>query len=163
MKLELFTNQNELEEYLKVAVLSMPSVAAQNIIPDSFRKEICEGLKFTQSLSSDFRADVGPWILYALRNDANEIIGALMFSKDRHIKSAAQLEYLGIREDQQKKGYGTLIIKEIIKEVKKHSDYKFATFSTSPRMTEYYEKLGFKCAGTAEFPHSTRCFFYKEI
>ena len=48
MKLELFTNSLELEEYLRVATLSVIFDSEEVHISKKFREEITTALKYTQ-------------------------------------------------------------------------------------------------------------------
>lgn len=50
-----------------------------------------------------------------MKNDKNEIIGAISVGRENHIFKTAQLEYIAIRKDHQKQGLGKILINETIK------------------------------------------------
>lgn len=164
MKLELFINENELEDYLKVATFSViPDEAKIPVIYKKFREEITLALNYTKSLRKNFKISYGPWILYALKNDNNEIIGVVSVGRENHIFKTAQLEYIAIRKDLQKQGLGKVLIDETIKKIKEHSDYKRVTLTTNKKGAEFYEKCGMTLAGVLKFGKENRYFFHKDI
>lgn len=164
MRLELFTNENELEEYLRVATFSV--IADNAIIPivhKKFRGEITTALNYTKSLRKNFNIGYGPWILYALRNDKNEIVGTICVARDNHTFKTAQLEYIAIRKDHQKQGLGRLLIEKTLEEIKNHSDFKGVILSTNKGGAGFYEKCGMVLAGTFINNKTKRYLFTKQI
>ena len=74
MKLERFTNPYELEDYLKVMILSMyDGKRKHKPITRFFRQEITRAFEHTAKLDDNYEINKGNWVLYALRNDYNEI------------------------------------------------------------------------------------------
>lgn len=163
MKLELFTNSLELEEYLRVATLSVIFDSEEVHISKKFREEITTALKYTQSLPKNFQFKYSPWVLYAFRNEQNEIVGTVVVGQESHMDKAGQLEYVAIRRDQQRKGYGKCLIKTIIDEIKLHSKYKCVTLSTNKKNVGFYEKCGLTLAGKLKFNKTYRYFLTKTI
>ena len=58
---------------------------------------------------------------FPLTDEQNEIVGTVVVGQESHMDKAGQLEYVAIRRDQQRKGYGKCLIKTIIEEIKLHS------------------------------------------
>ena len=78
MKLERFTNPYELEDYLKVMILSMyDGKRKHKPITRFFRQEITRAFEHTAKLDDNYEINKGNWVLYALRNDYNEIVGTI--------------------------------------------------------------------------------------
>ena len=156
-------NSLELEEYLRVATLSVIFDSEEVHISKKFREEITTALKYTQSLPQNFQFKYSPWVLYAFRNEQNEIVGTVVVGQESHIDKAGQLEYVAIRRDQQRKGYGKCLIKTIIDEIKLHSKYKCVTLSTNKKNVGFYEKCGLTLAGKLKFNKTYRYFLTKTI
>ena len=108
MKLERFTNPYELEDYLKVMILSMyDGKRKHKPITRFFRQEITRAFEHTAKLDDNYEINKGNWVLYALRNDYNEIVGTIAAGEDYHFGGCVQLEYVAIREDCQQRGLKT--------------------------------------------------------
>ena len=88
MKLERFTNPYELEDYLKVMILSMyDGKRKHKPITRFFRQEITRAFEHTAKLDDNYEINKGNWVLYALRNDYNEIVGTIAAGEDYHFDS----------------------------------------------------------------------------
>lgn len=89
MKLERFTNPYELEDYLKVMILSMyDGKRKHKPITRFFRQEITRAFEHTAKLDDNYEINKGNWVLYALRNDYNEIVGTIAAGEDYHSAAA---------------------------------------------------------------------------
>ncbi|MDR1694100.1 MAG: GNAT family N-acetyltransferase [Lactobacillaceae bacterium] len=163
MKFELFTGQEEFEDYLCVAALSVISDNEEVHITKKFREEISLAFKYTQSLRKNYRLKYAPWVLYALRDDQGDIVGSIALGRENHLFKAGQLEYVAIRRDQQKKGLGKFLICSAINEVKQHSDYRHITLTTDKNGVAFYEKCGLTLAGILKFGKRNRYFLTKKI
>ena len=89
MKLERFTNPYELEDYLKVMILSMyDGKRKHKPITRFFRQEITRAFEHTAKLDDNYEINKGNWVLYALRNDYNEIADLVRRLSFRRLRSA---------------------------------------------------------------------------
>lgn len=161
MHLELFTNADEFEEYLRVATLSVIFDYEDIYVTKKFREEMATAFKYTQSLPQDFRLKYSPWVLYALRDERNEIVGTIAVGTEHHLAQAGQLEYVAIRRDRQKKGYGKILVKAAIDEITVHSKYKQVVLSTNKKNVGFYEKCGLVFVGKLKFNKTYRYFLAK--
>lgn len=96
---------------------------------DIKKKEIsAQGLRFSLLENGE---EVGQARLYILSNDF-------------HKQPFGFIEYVFIRESEQGKGYGTAIVKELIKTAKEKGCYKLICTSRFPRehVHRFYDKLG---------------------
>lgn len=101
----------------------------------------------TAKLDDNYEINKGNWVLYALRNDYNEIVGTIAAGEDYHFGGCVQLEYVAIREDCQQRGLGKLMIKAVHEEVARHTRFKNSILSTIHE-GGFYEKAGMNLAGT---------------
>lgn len=162
MKLELFQNDDEFEAYLSVINLSMVGFFDENIVSDDFRKEIEKSFEYTKTLDDTYSITYAPWVLYALRNDKDEIVGSIAFGRDNHVFESAQFEYIAIKRESQKQGLGRILLQLALEEVKKHSDHKRAIISTNKDASSFYEKCGFSLAGILTFEEKYRRFLFSK-
>ena len=163
MKLERFTNPYELEDYLKVMILSMyDGKRKHKPITRFFRQEITRAFEHTAKLDDNYEINKGNWVLYALRNDYNEIVGTIAAGEDYHFGGCVQLEYVAIREDCQQRGLGKLMIKAVHEEVARHTRFKNSILSTIHE-GGFYEKAGMNLAGTLTADGYTSCFYTRKI
>jgi GNAT superfamily N-acetyltransferase len=77
--------------------------------------------------------EVGRVRLYILKNDVHE-------------QPFGFLEYVIIDEEHQSKGYGTMLVKEVVRLAKERGCYKliFTSRNVKPQVQQWYSKLGFK-------------------
>ncbi|HNP89104.1 MAG: Acetyltransferase (GNAT) family protein [Microgenomates group bacterium ADurb.Bin219] len=98
------------------------------------RKKIkAEGIKFWVNNGKE---EVGRAFLYLLKNDL-------------HSEPFGLLEDVFVKEEEQKRGIGTKLVEEVIKEAKKRKCYKLIATSrySRPQVHKWYKKLGFKDRG----------------
>lgn len=165
MYLKLFTEKKRLDEYLQVLVLSClktPPKVLPVDVSKGLKNEIERALDHTQKLPSDFKLTVDSWVLYALYNDTNEIIGTITFSEDRHISGEAQVEYVAIRQDYQGKGVGRFLMQSAMKEAKTHSAAKHIVLATGDEGA-FYEAIGMTYAGEVVVDERHRHFYTQQI
>ena len=87
-------------------------------------------------------------IRFSIKEDNKEIARAYFYlmKNDLHKQPFGLMEDVFIDESLRGKGYGTKLVKEIIKEAKKQNCYKLIATSRYHRdkVHKLYEKLGFK-------------------
>lgn len=87
-------------------------------------------------------------IKFSIKKDNKEVARAYLYlmKNDLHKQSFGFMEDVFIDESSRSKGYGTKIIKKIIKEAKKQNCYKLIATSRYPRnkVHKLYKKLGFE-------------------
>ena len=92
MKLERFTNPYELEDYLKVMILSMyDGKRKHKPITRFFRQEITRAFEHTAKLDDNYEINKGNWVLYALRNDITKL--SVPLQPEKTIISAAAFSW----------------------------------------------------------------------
>lgn len=165
MQLKLFTETKRLDEYLQVLVLSClrtPPKVLPIDVSKGLKNEIERALEYTRKLPPDFKLNVDLWVLYALYNDSNEIIGTIALSEERHISGEVQVEYVAIRQDYQGKGLGQFLIQSVIKEAKAHSAAKHIVLATGAEGA-FYEAIGMTFAGEVVVGDRHRHFYIQKI
>jgi len=87
-------------------------------------------------------------VKFSIKKDNKEVARAYLYlmKNDLHKQPFGFMEDVFIEESLRGKGYGTKIVKEIIKEAKKQNCYKLITTSRYPRdkVHKLYKKLGFR-------------------
>lgn len=164
MKLELFCNDDEFEKWLKIANYSnyADGEIEENIkISDDFRKEMKICLENTKKLQKDFEISFGLPILLVFR-DKKDIIGTGSLRRDEHKVSACQVNTIAIAKDKRRQGLGKKLMDEIAKLVRKHSDFKCLTLTTSSSQG-FYQKIGMRLCGVLDFEKSKRHFFARQL
>jgi len=87
-------------------------------------------------------------IKFSIKKNNKEVARAYLYlmENDLHKQPFGLMEDVFIGESLRRKGYGTKIVKEIIKEAKKQNCYKLIATSRYPRdkVHKLYKKLGFQ-------------------
>lgn len=87
-------------------------------------------------------------IKFSIKKDNKEIVRAYLYlmKNDLHKQPFGLMEDVFVEESLRSKGYGTKIVKELIKEAKKQNCYKLIATSRYQRekVHKLYKKLGFK-------------------
>lgn len=156
MHLKIFTDENKLEEYLKILKYSL---GRSGEITERLRREIQDGLIYTKNLPSDFQINASSWILYALY-DKEEVVGTITLSEDRHVSDTAQVEYFALKPEYRKKGWGLFMMDKMRKEIAAHSSFKTLILATGKGAgTMIYERYGMTHVGKICFDGRERHFF----
>ena len=164
MRLELFCNEDEFEEWLKIANYSnyADGEDEENIkIREDFRQEMKSCLENTKKLQKDFKISFGLPILLVFR-EKGSIIGTGSLRRDEHKVSACQVNTIAIAKDKRRQGLGKKLMDEIAKLVRKHSDFKYLTLTTSGSQG-FYQKIGMRLCGVLDFGKSKRYFFARQL
>lgn len=79
------------------------------------------------------------------------VCGIIMYQKDQYAHNAYRINWLVIKNDQQNKGYGTRLVKEVFKKIKeaggKHVYLETSNARHNKHAKKFYEDLGFKKVG----------------
>ena len=161
MYLERFINKQEFAEYLNIVKLA-DDIAENEEPPHHLIVEMQKALEYTSSLDEHYNLSIGNWVLYALRSDNGELIGTISITEDGHFGGWAQIEYVSIRKDFQKKGCGRYMMREIFKEIRHHSNFDCAVLTTV-RSGKFYEKCGMTFAGEVSFNSKLRRFYVYQL
>ena len=161
MYLERFINKQEFAEYLNIVKLA-DDIAENEEPPHHLIVEMQKAFAYTCSLKENYDLSIGHWVLYALRSDNGELIGTISITEDGHFGEWAQIEYVSIRKDFQKKGCGRFMMREIFKEIRHHSNFDCAVLTTV-RSGKFYEKCGMTFAGEVSFNSRLRRFYVCKI
>ena len=108
MRLELFCNEDEFEEWLRIANYSnyADGEDEENIkIREDFRQEMKICLENTKKLQKDFKISFGLPILLVFR-EKGSIIGTASLRRDEHKVSACQVNTIAIAKDKRRQGLG---------------------------------------------------------
>ena len=108
MRLELFCNEDEFEEWLRIANYSnyADGEDEENIkIREDFRQEMKICLENTKKLQKDFKISFGLPILLVFR-EKGSIIGTGSLRRDEHKVSACQVNIIAIAKDKRGQGFG---------------------------------------------------------
>ena len=128
-------------------------------VTNRLRAEIQAGLAYTKSLSEAYDLVAGPWVLYALYNDQNEIVGTFTLTEDRHSSQFALVEFVAIREDYQKQGLGRYLMEQARSEVAKHSSFSHMILATGRHGGPFYCAIGMQQAGVLMIGDRYRDFY----
>lgn len=163
MYLEVFTNEQELDEFIKTAALSLyQGRTADEPVPGYFKREVMQAFHAAKELSENFRLNRGLWVPCVLRDGEGRIAGTVFIAEDRHIADAAQLDYIAVKEDLQGRGYGRILLEKAAEKIKKHSGFKTMFLSTGSKGA-FYERIGMKSAGSLTAEGRTYYFYAKDI
>jgi len=119
--------------------------------PDVFTKKECT--LYRKDLL-DYLSDPPPKednarILVVLAN--KEVCGLIMFEKEEESRDYYRILWLVIKKSEQRKGYGTLLIKEMVKKIKrfggKHIIVETSDEPRNKKVKKFYQKFGFKKIG----------------
>lgn len=81
----------------------------------------------------------------------NIVCGIILYQKDQYSHNSYNIKWLIIKKDQQNKGYGTHLVNEVTKRIKKVGGKHIYLETSNERHNEhakkFYEDLGFKRVG----------------
>lgn len=85
-------------------------------------------------------------VLKILKNDINEVQGYAYYEVDPEMGEAS-LEYIGISQNAQNKGFGTLLLREVLTEIFSYpqiNEIQLSVDNTNAQANHVYYKVGFK-------------------
>lgn len=128
--------QTSLEEVSELAKLSDPTDQ------DHFKWEMEQ--YYANSLGRNPSLNVG--IQYCLY-DRHELIAVARIKQDDYTFEAVSIEYIAVREDMQKQGFGRRLMSGLFEEIAVHWKKKYAIVVTTGDARSFYERIGMKLFG----------------
>ncbi len=169
MRLEILNNKREFEEWAKIANLSNFSTEYSTETPiecinvdKSFEQEMKRVFKSSKKVKTILDAKDPLYLLLALKDEKNKIVGTVSIKKDYHKSYACQINSVAIHPQYRGKGYGKLLIRETKRFVSSSGKYYYVTLTTSSSHT-FYENIGMKLAGILNIDNHERYFFYDKL
>ena len=90
-------------------------------------------------------------IKFEIREQRKKVAWAYLYLifQDRHREPYGLMENVYVEQEYRNRGYGTILVKEVIAEAKKRKCYKLIGTSknTNPAAHRFYERFGFKNVG----------------